>query len=195
MTAQTTTKEPIKILISTDMGDMTAILYDETPHHRDNFVKLVNDGFYNGSIFHRVINKFMIQGGGAPEGKSEIEYTVPAEFNPTFFHKKGALAAARTGDYVNPQKASSGSQFYIVQGDIVNEADFPRFEAYSGKQMSKEQREAYSTVGGTPHLDGQYTVFGQVIEGLDVIDKIASVKTKPGDRPVEDIKMTITIIK
>lgn len=187
--------KPVTILIETEYGNMTAVLYDDTPQHRDNFVKLVMQGWYNGSIFHRVINKFMIQGGGQEAKVNDPGYTIPAEFVPAHFHKKGALAAARKGDQVNPKKASSGSQFYIVQGTVLNNQQLDIFEKQTGKKVSPERRKIYNTVGGTPHLDDDYTVFGEVIKGLEVIDKIAAVQTGPGDRPVKDVKMKITILK
>jgi cyclophilin family peptidyl-prolyl cis-trans isomerase len=242
------------VLIKTDKGDITVRLYDETPKHRDNFLKLAKDGFYDGLIFHRVIKDFMIQGGdpnsknaepGQQLGNGGPGYTIDAEFNPKFFHKKGALSAARQGDNVNPEKKSSGSQFYIVQGEVIPEeklaeaekkmmhkkaesifrklysekGDSVRSLQQQGKQeeftflierlqknafaeaeknstpFTPEQKEAYSTIGGTPHLDGGYTVFGEVIEGLNVIDSIATVKTAAANRPVEDIKMEIEIIQ
>jgi len=173
----------------------TGVLYNDTPQHRDNFVKLVEDGWYDGSIFHRVINNFMIQGGQAASGQQDPGYTIPAEILPKYYHKKGALAAARMGDNVNPQRASSGSQFYIVHGQVFNDATIDMMEQRSGTTYTEEQRKTYSTVGGAPHLDGQYTVFGQVADGFDVIDKIAAVKTGQMDRPVEEVKMTIKIIK
>lgn len=183
-----------KVLIHTDMGDIKVQLYNDTPQHRDNFVKLAKEGFYNGSSFHRVIRGFMVQGGGAPAGKAEVTYRVPAEILPNHFHKKGALAAARMGDQVNPKKESSGSQFYLVQGEKYTEAQLNQFEAQMGKKFSAEQRKAYTTVGGTPHLDGGYTVFGEVIEGMEVIDKIAAVQTGAGDKPVKEVKMTVKVL-
>jgi peptidyl-prolyl cis-trans isomerase B (cyclophilin B) len=183
-----------KVLIHTDMGDIKVALYNDTPKHRDNFVKLAKEGFYNGSPFHRVIKGFMVQGGGAPAGKAEVTYRVPAEILPNHFHKKGALAAARMGDQVNPKKESSGSQFYLVQGEKYTDAQLTQFEAQMGKKFTPEQRTAYTTVGGTPHLDAGYTVFGEVIEGLDVIDKIAAVQTGGGDKPVKEIKMTMKVL-
>ncbi len=180
-----------KVLIHTDMGDITVALYNDTPKHRDNFIKLANEGFYNGSIFHRVIKGFMIQGGGPAAGKAELTNTIPAEIMPNHFHKKGALAAARTD---NPMKASSGSQFYIVQGQKYTEAQLTQFESQMGKKFTPEQRTAYTTLGGTPHLDGAYTVFGEVVSGLDVVDKIAAVSTAPGDKPYNDIKMTVKVL-
>lgn len=188
-------EKQVKILISTEYGDMTAVLYNETPQHRDNFVKNVKDGWYENSPFHRIIKQFMIQGGMNSDGRRDPGYTVPAEFVPEYYHKKGALAAARMGDNVNPQKASSGSQFYIVEGKSVTDIDLTNLETRSGVTYSDEQREVYKTVGGTPFLDQNYTVFGEIIEGLDVIDKLASVQTAPGDKPVKDVTMKITIIE
>jgi cyclophilin family peptidyl-prolyl cis-trans isomerase len=185
----------LKFLLKTSYGNISLKLYNETPQHRDNFVKLVKEGFYNGSIFHRVINQFMIQGGGAKNGTEDVGYTIPAEFVSKYFHKRGALAAARMPDYVNPQKESSGSQFYIVQGKIYTDAGLDAIEQQTNKKFTSVERETYKTIGGTPQLDGSYTVFGEVTEGFDVIDKIASVKTKAGDRPVEDIIMNIVEIK
>jgi len=198
--------EPVEALvkITTDFGVMTVKLYNETPQHRDNFLKLIKEGFYNDLLFHRVIRGFMIQGGdpdsrnaqpGAPLGSGGPGYTIPAEFNANLIHKKGALSAARMGDAVNPAKASSGSQFYIVQGQVYSSEDIRRFES-QGHQFSELQKQAYSTVGGTPHLDNGYTVFGEVTEGLAVIDAIAAVQTsKPGDRPLSDVKMKIEVIR
>lgn len=187
-------QKQITILIQTDYGNMTAVLYNDTPLHRDNFLKLIKQGWYNGSIFHRVINRFMIQGGGQGTQMNDPGYTIPAEFVPAHFHKKGALAAARKADQVNPKKASSGSQFYIVQGMVLSDQQLDIYEKQTGKKVSPERRKAYSTVGGTPYLDDEYTVFGEVIKGLEVIDKIAAVQTAQGDRPVQDIKMKITVI-
>ena len=184
-----------KVLIETEYGNMTAILYNETPQHRDNFVKLIKQGWYNGSIFHRVIKNCMIQGAGKESQINDPGYTIPAEFVSKYFHKKGALAAARRADQINPSKASSGSQFYIVQGQVLQDQQLNMIEQQSNKKISPERRAVYKTIGGTPHLDDQYTVFGEVISGLDVIDKIAAVQTAPGDRPVKDVKMKITVIK
>jgi peptidylprolyl isomerase len=237
-----------KVKIETTMGDIIVKLYDETPKHRDNFIKLVENGTYEGTLFHRVIKDFMIQAGdpdskGAPKGQmlgsGDVGYTVPAEFvYPQLFHKKGALAAARQGDNVNPEKASSGCQFYIVTGRVFNDSTLLSMEEQKNqnkftsvfnalaqkhmkeiyqmrrnndqeglmnlqdslfvetqKQMegepefkfTEEQRQAYTTVGGTPHLDGEYTIFGEVIEGMDVVDKIQQVSTNGSDRPDDDI--------
>ncbi|GAB4323536.1 MAG: peptidylprolyl isomerase [Bacteroidales bacterium] len=184
-----------KIKIHTPMGDMMAVLYNETPKHRDNFIKLVRSGWYEKSPWHRVINHFMIQGGQNADGRLDPGYTVPAEFVPGLFHKKGVLAAARMPDQVNPEKASSGSQFYIVQGKVYTPEELDMIARRYNVNLTNEQIEAYTTVGGTPHLDGTYTVFGEVIEGLDVIDKIASVKTGEYDRPVENVWMEISIIE
>ena len=253
--AQTKAKETI-VVVTTDYGKMKIKLYNETPLHRDNFIKLINEGFYNDLLFHRVIKDFMIQGGdpdskGAPASKQlgagDVGYTIPAEFvYPKYYHKKGALAAARQGDQVNPQKRSSGCQFYIVQGKKMTDKELDGMEQnlqakarnarfyeivatmtnqiqklqtandqaglqklqteilaqvdseFANKEplkFSAQMRNDYKTIGGTPFLDNDYTVFGEVIEGMDVIDKIAAVKTRPGDRPEVDLKMKITIEK
>ena len=190
-----TEKETV-VVIKTNMGTIKAKLYNDTPLHRDNFIKLVNEGWYNGSPFHRVIKDFMIQGGQNANGQLDPGYTIPAEFKDNHFHKKGALAAARQPDQVNPKKASSGSQFYIVQGKVYDERTIDMFESRMGKVFSARQRQAYQTVGGTPHLDGDYTVFGEVIEGLDVVDKIAAVETGRMDVPVKPVIInSVTIEK
>lgn len=192
------------VKIETAYGDMVVKLYNETPQHRDNFTKLVGEGFYDGLIFHRVIKDFMIQGGDpqsrdarpdANLGNGNLGYTVPAEFVPSLFHKKGVLAAARQGDQVNPTKASSSCQFYLVQGNIWNDKGLEMIEQRFGKKLTDEQKAVYKSVGGTPHLDGDYTVFGEVVEGIEVIDKIAAVPCGPMDRPLEDVKMKISIIQ
>jgi cyclophilin family peptidyl-prolyl cis-trans isomerase len=189
------------IEIETNFGNMMAELYSSTPQHRDNFVKLAEEGYYNDLLFHRVISSFMIQGGdpnsrNAPAGQSlgfgGPSYKIPAEFVDSLVHLKGVFAAARDG---NPQKASSGSQFYIVQGAPVTDQVLNQIEASKGFYYTPEQREAYKTLGGTPHLDRDYTVFGRVIEGLDVLDKIAAVATDRNNRPLEDVKMKIKVIK
>jgi len=195
-----------EVVLSTNYGDITIILYDETPLHQANFIKLVNESFYDDLLFHRVINYFMIQGGDPNSRGASAEtrlggggpgYTVPAEFNSKFIHKKGALAAARNN---NPQKESSGSQFYIVHGKKLNEADINSAEARiaqknPGFKYSKEQRNELLENGGTPFLDMEYTVFGEVTSGLNVIDLIAKVATASGDRPLEDVKMSIKMSK
>ena len=254
LSAQDPTHE---VRIETDYGNITIKLYNETPLHRDNFLKLVGQHFYDSLLFHRVIKTFMIQGGdpdskkaapGAMLGEGDVNYTIPAEFNPKLFHKRGVLAAARNGDEVNPEQASSGCQFYITQGKVFSDSllnliekritsmqaynkvirkvenqplveKFMRFQqtgpadsifavkrkldALTMNEMasmnpytfSPDQRKTYTTVGGTPHLDGSYTVFGEVIEGMDVVDKIAAVETDRADRPKSDIRMKITLIK
>lgn len=238
------------LLMKTSMGDVKIKLYNKTPKHRDNMVKLVEDGFYDGLLFHRVINEFMVQGGDpeskdAPKGKmlgaGDVGYTVPAEFVfPEYYHKKGALAAARQGDQVNPQKASSGCQFYIVTGKVYSEVDLLSMEeqmnnsklnkafndiamkrmdeirkyqaegnqealynmqeeiyAQAEQEAAKtpdfkftpQQIKDYTTIGGTPFLDREYTVFGEVVEGMEVVEKIEKVKTSKGDRPQQDVKI------
>ncbi len=182
-------------VIKTEYGDMKGILYDNTPQHRDNFIKLINEGWFNGSTFHRVIESFMIQGGGKQDGTVDVGYTVPGEFVPDYFHKKGALSAARQSDAVNPQKRSSGSQFYIVQGKTYTDTELDQLETRMSVEWSPEQRAAYKTIGGTPFLDYGYTVFGEITEGLEVIDKIAAVETGYRDKPEKDVTMTVEIIK
>ncbi|MFK7757159.1 MAG: peptidylprolyl isomerase [Flavobacteriales bacterium] len=196
------------VQVSTEFGDIEIGLYDNTPEHRDNFLKLANEGFYNDLLFHRIIEGFMVQGGD-PKSKDASSsdrlgsggpgYTVPAEFGASLIHKKGALAAARTGGSGNPDRRSSGSQFYLVQGKVLTDVQLDQFEKMaSGKltgfEYTDEQREIYKTIGGTPALDMDYTVYGEVTKGLDVIDKIAAVKTAPGDRPINDVKMQISVI-
>ncbi len=249
----------MKVKIDTSFGEITVRLYDETPLHRDNFVKLAREGYFDGMLFHRVIRDFMIQGGdpdsktaspGQSLGTGGPGYTIEAEIRKDLFHKRGALAAARQGDQVNPQRRSSGSQFYIVWGQIYKEGQLrqlskkmemqqmqqifdtlamehrdevlrlrkernhaglqelqdklvaeteAKFKAMKEKGeisgLSDEQIRIYTTVGGTPHLDGQYTVFGEVVEGLDVVEKIQDAETSSSDRPEEDIKMKMTILE
>jgi len=198
---QKSSSKMVKFTIHTDYGDMKGVLYNETPKHRDNFVKLAKSGYFDGLLFHRVIQGFMIQGGdpdsknakpGQQLGSGGPGYTVPAEFNSALIHKKGALAAARQGDAVNPAKASSGSQFYIVQG---RKQDPAQLEGQFPGKYTAEQKEVYKTIGGIPFLDGGYTVFGVITEGLDVIDKIAALQKDGNDRPVKDVKMTVKIVE
>ncbi len=193
-----------RIKITTDSGVIIVRLYDKTPLHRDNFIKLVKDHFYDSLLFHRVIQSFMIQGGdpdskhaqpGQQLGSGDVGYTIPAEFDTTLFHKKGALAAARQGDQVNPLKASSGCQFYIVQGKKWTDQDLDMISMQNGIYFSPAKREIYKTIGGTPFLDMNYTVFGEVESGLDVVDKIASVPKAPGDRPIGDVHMYMELVK
>ena len=245
----TQSKNDVIVELKTTLGDIKILLYGDTPRHLDNFVHLVDSGFYNGVLFHRVINDFMIQTGDpdskdAPKGKmlgmGDPGYNIDAEFvYPKHFHKRGALAAAREGDAVNPKKQSSGSQFYIVTGTVFNESQLDQMNARKLQQqrqeifnrlaienrdtimalrkernqsaltdlqekliketdsiaaaapdtLTAEQRQVYSTIGGTPHLDGSYTVFGEVISGMDVVDKIQKVETDGNDRPLEDVKI------
>lgn len=189
--------------LSTDYGIIELQLYASTPQHRDNFVKLIKQGFYDSLLFHRVIDNFMIQGGdplskGAAStvvlGNGGPGYTVPAEFVDSLIHLKGALAAARMGDAVNPQKASSGSQFYIVEGQPIKPSILDQMGLQNGIKYTEAQKEAYATVGGTPHLDGSYTVFGQVINGMDVLEKIAAVSVN-GSRPIKDVRMKMRLKK
>ena len=237
-------EKDVLITIGTPYGEMKAILFDETPEHKQNFIELTKSGRFNSTIFHRVMKDFMIQGGdvNAKEGANSITYTLPAEFNDKFFHSKGAIAAARMPDNVNPKKESSGCQFYIVDGRVFSKeelsTDFQKL--YQGIQLllleeeyeevknqflelqnnlaaykelafqykdlvvekygikssidiPSNRLESYSTIGGSPHLDGAYTVFGRVVEGMDVIDKIASVQIGPGNKPTEDVAMTVSI--
>jgi len=186
------------IVLQTSYGDMVVRLSDSTPLHRDNFLKLVKTGYYDSVLFHRVIKNFMIQSGdpdskhaeaGKPLGNGGLDYTIPAEFRQTLFHKKGVIAAARDN---NPEKASSSSQFYIVQGKIFTDAGLDSVETYrlGGRKLPKEHREVYKTIGGSPHLDQNYTIFGEVVKGLEVVDKIAAVPTSKGmdrDRPLQDV--------
>ena len=242
----------MKVKIQTMLGDIVVRLYDETPIHRDNFVKLVKEGSYDGTLFHRVIKDFMIQGGdpdskGAPAGKmlgvGGPDYTLEAEIKDGIFHKRGALAAARQGDEVKPERRSSGSQFYIVWGQVYNEGQLRQFSKQlkmqkiqsafnqlakehhdeimqmrrernraglqelqdklaakaeaqvTGEGLSDEQLKIYSTIGGTPHLDGQYTVFGEVEKGLDVVEMIQGTATGRADRPIDDIEMSMLLVE
>lgn len=189
-------------LIETEYGNMKVMLYNTTPKHRDNFVKLAKEGYYDDLLFHRIVSNFMIQGGdpdsrnaapGAMLGMGGPGYEIDAEIGSPHF--KGALAAARMGDQVNPTKASSGSQFYIVQGQPVDDNVLSGLEQQKGIRYSPEQRQLYREIGGAPSLDGDYTVFGEVVEGMDVLDKIAAVPTAPGDRPLQDVKMKVKLVR
>jgi len=196
-----------RVRISTKFGNMTVMLYNETPQHRDNFLKLVKEKYYDDLLFHRCIKGFMIQGGdpqsrgaaqGVMLGGGGPGYTVPAEFNPNLVHKKGALCAARQGDQINPKKASSGSQFYIVQGKTWTDMELGQLEMNIGRtnpgfKYTDAQKQAYKTVGGTAQLDMEYTVFGEVIDGFAVIDSINNQKSVR-DRPVQDVTMKMEII-
>ncbi len=192
------------VKISTTHGDILIKLYEDTPRHRENFLKLISEGYYDGQLFHRVIQNFMIQGGdpnsknadkGEMLGMGGPEYTIPAEFRENHYHKKGALAAARKGDAVNPEKRSSGSQFYIVQGQVLSKNQLDAFVSMGRHApFTSEQIEVYTTIGGSPHLDGEYTVFGEVVEGFDVIDRIAAVPVDSYNRPLTDIEYTIEMI-
>lgn len=192
-----------KIQISTSLGDIKIVLYDNTPQHRDNFIKLVKDGYFDGILFHRVITGFMIQGGDPDSRDAEPKqalgmggpgYEIPMEYNAANYHKRGALAAAREGDATNPQKASSGSQFYIVTGRLFGDKELDQIEKRRGFTYTAEQREIYKTIGGYAPLDKEYTVFGEVYEGMDVVEAISKVARDGNDRPLENISMTVTII-
>ena len=191
------------VKISTSYGEVYVKLYNETPKHRDNFIKLVKDGSLNGTLFHRVIKDFMIQGGdpnsktakaGDQLGEGDLGYTVPAEFVPTLFHKKGVLAAARDN---NPDKASSSCQFYIVQGKKYTDAELDAVEMgrLAGKKIPLDQREVYKTLGGTPFLDQSYTVYGEVVKGIEMVDKIAVLPVDRNNRPTEDVKIQVDLLK
>jgi cyclophilin family peptidyl-prolyl cis-trans isomerase len=193
-----------KVMITTDYGTMVLKLYNKTPMHRDNFVKLVKQHFYDSLLFHRVIKDFMIQGGdpesknakdGQLLGEGSLKYTLPPEFDTSLFHKKGALAAAREADADNPQKRSSPTQFYIVEGKTFNDDQMNKMEEKLKIKIPENHRVIYRTIGGTPFLDMNYTVFGEVISGLDVIKKIAEVPTDENNRPLKNKRMKITFVK
>lgn len=190
------------VAVNTDKGAILIQLYNETPKHRDNFKKLVNEGYYDSLLFHRVIKNFMIQGGdpdskqatdNALLGNGGPDYKIPAEIQAGLIHKKGALGAARDN---NPAKQSSGSQFYIVEGRRYTDAGLDSLEKFrmNGVKFSAMQREQYTSVGGAPHLDGNYTVFGQVIDGIAAVDKIAAVRTNAQDRPIVNERMTLSLL-
>ncbi|MEP7233208.1 MAG: peptidylprolyl isomerase [Ginsengibacter sp.] len=196
--------KPVEVKLTTDSGTIVLMLYDKTPLHRDNFIKLVKEKFYDGLSFHRVINNFMIQGGdpdsrnakpGAHLGEGSLNYTIPAEFDTSLFHKRGALAAAREADASNPKKASSSTQFYIVDGQTFTDSELDRVEERTKIHIPKNHRDYYETVGGTPFLDMNYTVFGEVTSGMDVVERIANSPKDENNRPLHDIKMEMTIIK
>jgi cyclophilin family peptidyl-prolyl cis-trans isomerase len=190
------------IRISTDKGSCVVLLYNQTPLHRDNFVKITQEGKLSETLFHRVIKSFMIQGGdpdsktakpGQALGDGDWGYTVPAEFRDSLFHKKGVIAAARDD---NPTKASSACQFYLAQGKVFTDEQLDLLEQNRLKRkIPTWQREVYKTLGGIPHLDQNYTVFGEVVQGIEMIDTIAAVKTGAADRPVDDVRMTVTVLK
>lgn len=205
------------VKVTTKMGEMYIELSDKTPKHKANFIKLAKEGYYDSTLFHRVINGFMIQGGD-PESKNAKPvtalgnggpgYTIPAEFDTTLFHKKGALAAARMGDNVNPKKESSGSQFYLAQGKVYTLAQLKQIEqskrnttpgwnmdSIPGFKFTKEQIEVYTTVGGIPFLDAGYTVYGQVVKGIEVIDEIAKVAKDRANRPTKDVVMKMEVLQ
>lgn len=201
-TAQEVPQEKM-IKIETSMGDMVIKLYNETPAHRDNMIKLIKEGFYDDQLFHRVIKDFMIQGGdphstGAEKGQrlglGGPGYEVPAEFNQNLIHRKGALAAAREGDSSNPEQASSGSQFYLVQGRVLTPEEVNILTQRGVATFTEESTEIYTTLGGTPHLDGAYTVFGEIVVGLEILDAIASQPVDAYNRPLQDVIYSITII-
>ncbi|GHE40735.1 peptidylprolyl isomerase [Sphingobacterium griseoflavum] len=190
------------VKITTDKGVCLLKLYNETPKHRDNFVRLVSDGYYDSLLFHRVIAQFMVQGGDPDSryaaekqalGNGGPDYTIPAEIQEGLIHKKGTIGAARDD---NPAKQSSASQFYLVQGRVFTEAGLDSIEQIrlKGKKLTAAQRQAYTTVGGTPHLDGNYTVFGELLSGLETIDRIAEVRTDERDRPVSNVRMSMVVL-
>ena len=188
------------VRIKTSYGECIIRLYNETPKHRDNFIKLAKKGFYNGTLFHRVIQDFMIQGGdpdsknakpGTELGNGDVGYTIPAEFRDSLFHKRGVLAAARDD---NPQKASSGCQFYIVEGKRLTDDELDKQQARIDRKIPDWQRNYYKTVGGVPHLDGKYTVYGEVVAGIDMVDLVAAVKKDENDRPLTDVPMTVEVL-
>lgn len=193
------------VQIDTDMGKIKVKLFNDTPQHRDNFIKNVKEKRYDGLLFHRVIKQFMIQGGDidskdAPMdkhlGDGDPGYTIPAEIvYPKYFHKRGMLCAARTSDDENPERASSGTQFYIVTGKFYTEMELDKMEKNDNKTFTPEERQAYMLEGGAPHLDNKYTIFGEVVKGIKVVDKIQFVETNEDDRPLKNIKIkTMTIV-
>ena len=204
-TLTTTATTTAEVLLETTAGNIRIALYDETPLHRDNFLKLTKAHEYDSLLFHRVIKDFMIQGGdiksrhaqpGQRLGSGSYDYTVEGEFRlPAIFHRRGAVAMAREGDRTNPERRSSSTQFYIVWGRKYSEAQLDRIQerldamTQGTVKLTPEMMEVYQTVGGTPHLDGQYTVFGEVVEGMDVLERIQQMQTDPNDRPLEDVRI------
>ena len=204
------TQKNIKVRMYTTAGAIDLLLYDDTPKHKENFLKLVKEQQFDSLLFHRVIKDFMIQGGdpssknapaGTLLGEGDLGYTIEPEFMPdVHFHRRGVLAAAREGDDVNPTKASSASQFYIVWGQVYTKEQLDKFKEFykrrTGRELviTPEQQQVYTTVGGTPHLDGEYTVFGEVIGGIEVVEKIQSVPCDGNDRPLEDVRIIKTEI-
>lgn len=195
---------PVFVNLITDSGAIVLKLYDKTPLHRDNFVKLVKENFYDGLLFHRVVNDFMIQGGdsdsrnakpGQVLGLGSLKYTIPAEFDTSLFHKRGALAAAREADENNPKKESSSTQFYVVDGTTYTDSQLDRIEDQMHINIPKNHREFYKTIGGDPFLDMNYTVFGEVVSGMDVVEKIAHAPKDENNRPLHDIHMKMSIAR
>ena len=196
-------KKDYLVTINTQYGPMRLLLHDQTPKHKENFIKLVNQKFYDSLLFHRIIPNFMVQGGdpnsrkalvGEPLGNGDVDYKIPAEIVPALFHKKGALAAARDN---NPEKASSGCQFYVVQGRVWPDDELRKqidrgHARAPGRVFTDEQKQTYKTLGGSPHLDGNYTVFGEVVDGLAIVDSLAKQPRDPQDRPKQNIRMTMT---
>jgi cyclophilin family peptidyl-prolyl cis-trans isomerase len=204
LTASVYAKSPLHryIRIKTSKGEAIVLLYNETPLHRDNFLKLTKAKFYNGTLFHRIVKDFMIQGGdpdsknakpGALLGEGDLKYQIDAEFRDNLFHKKGVIAAARDN---NPQKASSATQFYLVQGKVLTDNELDRIENERlHRKIPADQREVYKTIGGSPHLDQNYTVYGEIVKGLEMVDAIAALEKDKNDRPLQDIPMQVTILK
>ncbi len=204
LTVNAYAKSPLHsyVRIKTSKGECIILLYNETPKHRDNFLKLVKEGFYNGTLFHRVIKEFMIQGGdpdsknakpGVLLGEGDLKYQVDAEFRDNLFHKKGVIAAARDD---NPKKASSATQFYLAQGKVFTDAELDRVENERlHRKIPADQREVYKTIGGVPHLDQNYTVYGEIVKGFEMVDAIASLDKDSNNRPTQDIPMQVSILK
>lgn len=204
LTANAYAKSPLHryVRIKTSKGEAIVLLYNETPNHRDNFLKLTKEKFYNGTLFHRVIKDFMIQGGdpdskhakpGDLLGEGDLKYQIDPEFRDNLFHKRGVIAAARDN---NPKKASSATQFYLVQGKVFTDSELDRVENERlHRKIPADQREVYKTIGGVPHLDQNYTVYGEIVKGIEMVDAIASLEKDKNDRPFQDIPMQVTILK